>query len=441
MAADKSSPQTRGHGQWRRLRRRAGFIHPRLGDLARPEAVKPPPDPEAAPVPDLGLSEPIIHLTVTARCYARCVGCINRVFASGEEADQDLAQTLEAEPERDAALILGLAEREAGRGLLVAFYGGEPLLAADKMERLRRILAASRLGPKIRYMLYTNGELLARNFERFPELMKSIWLFSISIDGDAAQHARVRPGTSLPKIIDNLRQVRTRMKGSVLMWSTIREGQSLWNCFQQFLRLKEAALADHFFWHWAETPTAIADFPGFAAAYGQDLERLLNIYLERLEAGELLSVIHLNELVVYLLTGQERGHTACAVELARNFDLLGGRVFPCADLPHVGPLGGLDERGGLEVAEGDLSFLVDYKMDLGCFECGVHFYCGGRCPVQALVGSPERTLQYCQLMRLHVGLIQERLAQIEAGLKRLHVSPEDLHRRSAFLARYTDVVP
>jgi len=167
----------------------------------------------------------------------------------------------------------------------------------------------------------------------------------------------------------------------------------------------------------------------------------MDVYEEMLSGGELLPVCHVNELILYLITGKERGHTACGVELAKNYDVVSSKVFPCADLPSSHQIGELDAEGKLNLKEGDLSSLVEYKDWLGCYECGVHPYCGGRCPVQAVAGSRERTFQYCQLMRLHVGKIQERISEIAAALKKNSISLQDIYERSAFLARYTDVVP
>lgn len=64
-----------------------------------------------------------------------------------------------------------------------------------------------------------------------------------------------------------------------------------------------------------------------------------------------------------------------------------------------------------------------------------------RCPVQALSGSPERTVQICALMRLHVGIVRERIAGIAKLLERNHITAQDIYDRSARFARYTDVVP
>ena len=61
--------------------------------------------------------------------------------------------------------------------------------------------------------------------------------------------------------------------------------------------------------------------------------------------------------------------------------------------------------------------------------------------MQVLAGSPERTMQICQLMRLHVGIVQERLEDITRALSRAGLTVADLYASSAYLTRYTDVVP
>jgi radical SAM protein with 4Fe4S-binding SPASM domain len=384
----------------------------------------------------------MLHLTVTGRCYAQCEGCINSAITVGSLQPRNSIITFqETEPERDSAIILGLAARHPGQIITVCFYGGEPFLAADKMQKVWKILNESSGNNEFRYTVYTNGELLISALKRYPEFMQDMWLYSVSIDGDEEQHNRVRKGTDLAIIINNLKELRTNHGGQVLHWSTLREKQSLWNCFEEFMSLYREGLVNHFFWHWAETLEPYDDFQSYTQTYDQELQKIMDVYAKRLSAGELLPVCHVNELILYLLTGKERGHTACGVELAKNYDVVSGKVFPCADLPSSHQIGKLDVEGKLNLKEDDLSSLVEYKEWLGCYACGVHPYCGGRCPVQAVAGSRERTFQYCQLMRLHVGIIQERIDDIAAALKKNNISLQDIYARSAFLARYTDVVP
>jgi uncharacterized protein len=211
------------------------------------------------------------------------------------------------------------------------------------------------------------------------------------------------------------------------------------NCFDQFLELYREGLVNHFFWHWADTSEPYRDFETYASLYGREMEQVMEAYVEQIARGELLPIAHINELVLYLITGKERGHTACAVELARNFDIMAGKIYACADLPpDVGEIKDIRNPG---LTRDALNPLIHYKAWLGCGQCGVHSYCGGRCPVQAISGSRDRTLQICQLMRLHVGIVQKRIDEIKDAMTKNGISPQDIYDRSAFISRYTDVVP
>lgn len=383
-----------------------------------------------------------IHLTITGRCYARCKDCVNSAVTMGNDDPRNSVTTAqESVPERDTTIIRKLAIRHPDQIITVCFYGGEPFLKTELMERVWRILKLSDDSERFRFLVYTNGELLDDGLKRYPEFMKGIWLYSVSIDGDEEQHNRIRLGTNLRNIKRNLKSLSTSYKGHILHWSTLREEQSLYTCFEEFMRLYKEGLVNHFFWHWAENRRPMEDFTGFVARYGQELERIMDTYVQRLSSGEVLPIAHINELILYLITARKRGHSACGVELAKNYDIVSGKVFPCADLPSCLSIGELDKEGNLAIQEYNLESLVEYKNWLGCYQCGVGPYCGGRCPVQIKAGSLERTYQYCQLMRLHVGIIKERFDDILTTLRTNGVTLQQIYDKSAFLARYTDVVP
>lgn len=418
------------------------IIHPRIGNLSRFDAVKMSKD---SLLPDENYLEDesiLMHLTVTGRCYARCIGCINSAITMGSDSPRDSLETFqETEPERDTKIIELLAKRHPDKPITVCFYGGEPFLALDKMQKVWKILKAYDEEKKFRFLVYTNGELLIDALRLYPEFMKDIWVFSVSIDGREEQHNRVRRGTRLSKIIENLKTLSSSYEGNILFWSTLRESQSLYDCFGEFIDLYKKKLVNHFFWHWSEDRKPFLDFSSYALRYGQELEQIMSVYVEEISKGKLLPIIHINELILYFLTGKERGHSACGVEVSKNYDIVSGEVYPCADLPSILSIGRLNETGHLELRDFDLTSLVQYKNRLGCYRCGVHAYCGGRCPVQVIAGSWQRTMQYCQLMRLHVGLVQERMDDIIDGIRKNRISLQDIYNRSAFLAKYTDVVP
>jgi sulfatase maturation enzyme AslB (radical SAM superfamily) len=373
----------------------------------------------------------IIHLTVTGRCYARCKDCVNSAVTMGcDDPRNAVISAQEAVPERDSSIIKKLAERHPGQVITVCFYGGEPFLRMELMERVWRILKLSDRSSRFRFVVYTNGELLTDALKRYPELMRNMWLYSVSIDGDEEQHDRIRLGTRLSNIKENLRNLSSSCQGNILFWSTLREEQSLSNCFQEFMRMYKEGLVHHFFWHWAENRYPMNDFSGFVSCYGREMEQIMDVYVQKISTGEILPITHINELLLYLLTAKERGHSACGVELAKNYDIVSGKVFPCADLPSC-----------LSIGKYNLSSLVEYKNWLGCYQCGVGAYCGGRCPVQIHAGSLERTYQYCQLMRLHVGIVQQRIGEVNQALERNRITLQQIYDKSAFLAQYTDVVP
>ncbi len=417
--------------------------HPRHGELTRHRAVclGAPHDPtfwRHHP-----RTPPYIHLSVTGRCHARCKGCINAAVTFMGDADRRIQAPIgDTVPRRDAACIAELLRSQPEQEGIVCFYGGEPLLATDKMVEVVRGIEEAGLEKDVRYMLYTNGDLLGRAVAEHPEFMARLWLTSVSIDGTAAQHEAIRLGTRLDRIHAGLERLREVRRGQVLMWSTLREEQSLADCFEEFLLLRGQGLVEHFFYHWAEGHEPLVDLAGYGNRYERDLVFILETFLEFLERGELLSIVHLNELLLYALSGRRRTTSACAVETARNFDLLDGRIHSCADLPLELAIGEINEDGSPRFREGyDLSGLVGYKKSLGCRGCGVHGYCGGRCPVQAQVDDHRRLHQYCQLMRLHVGVVLDFLPRIEKLLRDSNTNAQSVYDRSAFYAQFTDVTP
>jgi radical SAM protein with 4Fe4S-binding SPASM domain len=175
--------------------------------------------------------------------------------------------------------------------------------------------------------------------------------------------------------------------------------------------------------------------------YRSDLVKVMDTYVSEMKNGRVLPISHISELVLYLISGRKRGHSACGVELAENYDIINGRVCACADLPpNLGNVSA-DRNGRFRAGRKELATLVGYKDWLGCYKCGVHFYCGGRCPVQALTGSRKRTFQYCRLMKLHVETVKERIPEIKKVLKRHGITLQNIYDQSAFITRYTDVTP
>jgi radical SAM protein with 4Fe4S-binding SPASM domain len=415
------------------------LIHPFYGDLRRADSVRMIQNTE--PVFFKETNPLFIHLTVTMKCSARCKGCINGSVTLAKSKNHGYA---DAVPQRDAAAILNLIEKDHAKDVAVCFYGGEPLLLPRTIEEtITLILNGKPDDCRVRLMIYTNGMHIKNAVEHDRLFADAVWLYSISIDGGKTQHETVRLGTSFERIVENLEYLKRQSNvPQRLMWTTLREGQSLRDAFDAFVGLKEQSLVDHFFWHFVEVDEPFEDLKRFAACYEADLRFVLETYLDQLRRNnQLLSLLHINELVLYLLCGKERNSTACGVELSRNYDIVSGTVQTCADLPAEYTLGTIHSDGSLNINDRDLTHLVGYKDDLGCYACGIHAYCGGRCPVQALTCNQVRVRQYCQLMRLHVAVTKDYIPQIKNALEAAGLSLQDVYDRSAFYVQFTDVTP
>lgn len=209
----------------------------------------------------------------------------------------------------------------------------------------------------------------------------------------------------------------------------------------EYRKLGAMGLIDAFFWHWVETPEPFGNFRAYLDNYERDLRGVMDECARALREKRILPVTHIGELLLFILTGRKRGTSACGVELKQNYDILGGRIHACADLPQELAIGTIGEDGAPRLNECELGDLLRYKEDLGCGQCGVEGYCGGRCPVQAVISSAERILQYCQLMRLHVATVMEYAGECRALLAQAGFGLQDLYDSSVIYNQFTDVTP
>jgi len=392
--------------------------------------------------------EIMIHYTVTEECPFNCRGCINALTAgkgnsgrSGFFPEGKKGQDLE----RDLLGIGRLIKESGKKTAVIVYYGGEPMLRMDSMKHfydtLPRILGDS---VSLKHMVITSGHFLERAIRKTPELISGMWLTALSIDGNEEQHNAMRRGTSLREIRRQVQALNRVRQGEVLIWATLRPGMSLWDCFESFMHFRKRGEAEHFFWHSDEGDGMIHDLSGYLENYRRDLEKILEVYVQRLRQGDFLSLIHVSDLLLYLFTRKRRGTTACGVERMENFDIIGdGKVHACADLPEVMSIGRISESGEI-VFEADamerVAKIVSYKTDLGCSACGVEPYCGGRCPVQANTGGIGRARQYCFMMREYVRTVKQHAAPIAKLMVEKGMTLQDLYR-SAHLTKFADVTP
>ena len=142
-----------------------------------------------------------LHLIVnpTERCNLRCVYCYE-TFALGKM------------PEAIASGIFNLVKRRAEKGLAkfrLEFFGGEPLVAWDVVEKLAHGLSdiCRRYGTEMQGGMTTNGVLLTRS--RLDRLAAcEVRCFQVTLDG--------------PQAVHDCRRITRRGEGSfAAVWNTL----------------------------------------------------------------------------------------------------------------------------------------------------------------------------------------------------------------------------
>lgn len=121
----------------------------------------------------------LLTLCLTHDCTLRCRYC----YAGRKYAHAMSRETAEL------GLEVGLAEAQrTGRGLDIAFFGGEPMLEWELLQHCHACLEhrAAELGVPVRYGITTNGTLLTR--ERLEWMAARDFLVGLSVDGSPAMH-------------------------------------------------------------------------------------------------------------------------------------------------------------------------------------------------------------------------------------------------------------
>lgn len=161
-----------------------------------------------------------LTVCVTGACNFACPYCFQEENASHmpEDVQRALIRFVEGR------LATGRHDR-----LEIDWFGGEPLLALQTVERLSEQLIdlAKRYGATYRAMAHTNGYLLDQSAVDVLERC-SVKNVMVTIDGDRASHDAKRHlkggGPTYERIVANLRAIRTSMR--IIVRCNLHEGNA-----------------------------------------------------------------------------------------------------------------------------------------------------------------------------------------------------------------------
>ena len=140
------------------------------------------------------------HVIVTNECNLQCRYCFGE---SVDDFDEDFGDGIEVEYDLPKKISYSLDALNAfcrkDPDCVLTFYGGEPLLGADKIKQIM-----DHVSPKL-FMIQTNG-LLLNNLE--PKYINRFHTILVSIDGEEALTDYYRGKGTFRKVINNLKLIK-----------------------------------------------------------------------------------------------------------------------------------------------------------------------------------------------------------------------------------------
>lgn len=354
------------------------FVEERLEALIEARFLLPPSEsPELAE-----LREPSKHITfmvnVAQRCNLTCPYCyVNKGLFDYEEKPIARMQAETAQQLVDK-IFAGFPGFDT---YAYHFYGGEPLLSFDVIRRIVAIAeeAAAATGTRTDFYITTNGTLLTRDVADFMD--KHRFTVYFSIDGDRENHDELRRyvsgGGSYEDVERNLQYLRTRPGVHLIGSSVIRKGFTLGQAIELLeehgarqCKAERVRLRDE---------DSLALTGGEHDRYLEDLEGLIDHYVEYLSTGRKPMDFRLSSKILQVLTRSRRNFFCPAGE--RMFGVsANGEIYPCA--LHVGrPQSKLgDIKNGIDREKQQAfrrRFSPEHQED--CRTCWTRHLCGGGC--------------------------------------------------------------
>jgi putative peptide-modifying radical SAM enzyme len=296
------------------------------------------------------------HVALTERCNLSCSYCGGTRYVDGIPLDITYAvDELASFVSRDPEAVIG-------------FYGGEPLLARDRMyEIMDRVHAKA-------FTLQTNGTHL-NGVD--PSYLNRLDAVLVSVDG-GRDVTDVNRGTGVyDTVIENCRLIRSRgYDGDLIARIAFSRRGDIYRDVTHLLRLKEP-LFTHVHWQldvfWSEINDD-EDAENWLDRYDEGITQLVADFGEALQHGDVLGVVPFIPILRTLITENPVSHIWCGSGRDSFAVMTSGRIDVCPIAPELSysPVGDIKNSSPASLRD---------SLPVGepCSICPDKWVCGGRC--------------------------------------------------------------
>jgi len=360
------------------------------------------------------------HLILTSECNLQCRYCFGE---SMDDFDEEFGDEIEVDYGLPKKISYSVDELDRfcrkDPDCTLTFYGGEPLLCADK---IRQIMEGVSPG---RFMIQTNGLLLDK---LEPKYLNRFHTILVSIDGEEALTDYYRGKGTFRKVVSNLKQLRRNgFGGELIARMTVMERTDIYKQVRWLLGNDEFSFTSV---HWQLNAGFWGNdykrrgFEEWAkSSYMPGVENLTRFWVDQMgQEGVVLKLYPLLGIAESLLSGEKDCLMRCGGGWINYAVQTDGCIIPCPTMWGMKKyyMGNIKDADPLQIKK----IFVDQPP---CVNCKILGVCGGRCLYANITKrwSDEEYGKVCNTVASLVDVVKAEIPRIQQLMKGGRISRED----------------
>ena len=358
------------------------------------------------------------HIILTDDCNLCCRYCRAKAFEEEEEADSDVPveidEHLKPDLSYDPELLYTFLKKDPDP--TITFYGGEPLMRRDLVEKMVRE------APARRFMMQTNAILL----DKLPaDIVNRFTTILVSLDGRKELTDENRGNGVFEKVMANVKKIRANgYKGELIARMTVTERTDIFDAVRYLADNPYHSFSSI---HWQMDANFSGDFGHRAFAewtqnsYNPGIRALVSAWVDEMETtGRVLCWYPFIDPMEDLLLGRP-SLLRCGSGHANYAIMTDGHIAPCPIMI------GMKQYYVGHIRDADPTNLRKIPVGGECEACTIRTFCGGRCLYSSIVKpwKPEGRRLVCGTVEnLHDTLFAA-LPRVRNLIRDGRISPAD----------------
>jgi len=348
------------------------------------------------------------HVILTTECNLQCRYCFGE---SLDDFDEDFGDEIDVDYvlprwiNYDVDLLARFCRKDPE--CILTFYGGEPLLCADKIKQIIRAIEPRH------FMIQTNGLLLDKLETKFLNCFHTVL---VSIDGEEALTDYYRGTGTFCKVINNLRLIRQNgFTGELIARMTVMEQTDIYRQVRWLLANDEFSFSSV---HWQlnagfwRNDYKRRNFKQWSEEnYIPGVRNLAKFWVDQMEKrGIVWKLYPLLGIAYSLLHQEENCLMRCGGGWINYAIQTDGYIVPCPTMWGMKKyyMGHIAETNPLTLGK----TLVN---NAPCTECDVLPICGGRCLYANITKrwSDQTYAEVCNTVKRLINSVDDQLPRIK----------------------------